>query len=252
MLHSDVGHTQAAKRQILEIFSQRDEVFATPKPSSLIEHVLRIATDPGDIILDSFAGSGTTGHAVLELNKADGGNRKFILVEMEQDIARGVTAERLRRVINGYDKGGDPEKPVEGLGGGFRYCTLGTPLFDEYGNIGGDVAFPDLAAHIFFSATGVPLPAKVDGSSPYIGRHHNQALFLLYKAEAQGFASNQMGNVLTPDILDDILAHELPNNEDASLEVSRLVFGEGCTVSDERLKAHGVEFRQIPYQIAAG
>ena len=90
----------------------------------------------------------------------DGGNRRFILVEMEEGIASTVTAERLRRVIGGYDKGGDPSKPGEGLGGGFRFCRLGVPLFDEYGDIAEAVTFPDLAAHIFFSETGVPIPAR--------------------------------------------------------------------------------------------
>ncbi len=100
----DVGSTRNAKTEILRIFSDIDqrEIFVTPKPSSLVERVLAIATGKDSIILDSFAGSGTTAHAVLAANKRDGGNRQFILVEME-DYADRLTAERLRRVIKGYD-----------------------------------------------------------------------------------------------------------------------------------------------------
>ena len=100
---SEVGHTQEAKRQILELFSEAgSEIFGTPKPSRLIDRVVELGAPPNGIILDSFAGSGTTAHAVLEANRRDGGNRKFILVEME-DYADRLTAERVRRVINGYD-----------------------------------------------------------------------------------------------------------------------------------------------------
>ena len=155
----DVGTNAAGKKQLESIIGKGR--FETPKPTTLIEHVAFVCNvGPDDIILDSFAGSGTTGHAVLDLNARDGGDRRFILVEMDEAIARDVTAERLRRVSNGYNKGGDPSKPVEGLGGGFRYCTLGTPLFDEFGNIAEAVTFPDLAAHVCFSETGVPIPRR--------------------------------------------------------------------------------------------
>lgn len=241
MLHGDVGHTQAAKRQILEIFHGDAEVFATPKPSSLIKHLISIGTSQDDLILDSFAGSGTTGHAVLDLNKQDGGNRRFILVEMEDAIARDVTAERLRRVIDGYDKGGDPAKPVEGLGGGFKFCTLGTPLFDEFGDVDADVAFPDLAAHVFFSETGVPIPARAN--SDFLGTHRDRAVYLLYDPANMGIARDAAANVLTPDRL---AALPMPPDD---FEGSRVVYAEGCTVSRETLAAANVVFKQIPYQI---
>ena len=97
--------------------------FNNPKPHTLIDRILRIATGPNDIILDSFAGSGTTAHAVLALNKEDGGNRKFILVECE-DYADSITAERVRRVIRGVPTAKD-KALQEGLGGSFTYCELG-------------------------------------------------------------------------------------------------------------------------------
>ncbi|HEY5721457.1 MAG TPA: site-specific DNA-methyltransferase [Allosphingosinicella sp.] len=101
---SEVGHTQEAKRELLQIFSDRDDVFISPKPSRLIKRVIEIALDPDaqSTILDSFAGSGTTAQAVLAANASDGGSRRFILVEGE-DYADTLTAERVRRVINGYD-----------------------------------------------------------------------------------------------------------------------------------------------------
>lgn len=101
--YEDVGHTQDAKKELLEVmdFASSEEVFVTPKPVDLISRILRIATKPDSLVLDSFAGSGTTGHSVLSLNAKDGGNRKFILVECE-DYADSLTAERVRRVINGY------------------------------------------------------------------------------------------------------------------------------------------------------
>jgi len=113
-----------------------------------------MVTNPGDLILDSFAGSGTTGHAVMQLNKEDGGNRRFIMVEMDPNICRNVTAERVKRVSEGYTNGGG--KPVEGLGSGFRFATLGDALFDERGNIRNTVRFGDLARHVYFVESGRP------------------------------------------------------------------------------------------------
>jgi site-specific DNA-methyltransferase (adenine-specific)/adenine-specific DNA-methyltransferase len=241
MLHGDVGHNQTAKRQILEIFHGDAEVFSTPKPTTLIAHLLKIATGPDDLILDSFAGSGTTGHAILDLNKQDGGNRRFILVEMEEEIARKVTAERLRRVIAGYDKGGDANKPIAGLGGGFRFCRLGVPLFDEFGDIATEVTFPDLAAHIFFSETGIPIPHGAQ--SEFLGTHQGRAVYLLFHEGNREVPQEAAGNVLTPDRLD-----RLPDPPEG-FEGLRVIYAEGCTVSADRLKAAGVAFKQIPYQV---
>ncbi|SDY84895.1 site-specific DNA-methyltransferase [Citreimonas salinaria] len=231
--------TADGTREMRDIF---DEVpFAFPKPSQLVRRLISQVAAPDDIILDSFAGSGTTGHAVLDLNKQDGGNRRFILVELEDAIARDVTAERLRRVIDGYDKGGDLEKPVEGLGGGFRFCRLGVPLFDEFGDIADAIAFPDLAAHIFFAETGVPIPHRAQ--SEFLGTHQVRAVYLLFNEINREVPQEAAGNVLTPDRLDG-----LPPPPD-DFEGVRVVYAEGCTVSADRLKAAGVVFKQIPYQV---
>lgn len=241
--YSEVGHTQEAKQELVRMldFESSDDVFITPKPSRLINQILRIATGPNDLILDSFAGSGTTGHAVLDLNKQDGGNRRFILVEMDEGIAKDVTAERLKRVINGYDKGGDPDRPLEGLGGGFRFCRLGVPLFDEFGDVAADVTFPDLAAHIFFSETGVPIPHRAQ--SEFLGVFRDRAVYLLFDAAHTETPREAAGNVLTPDRLDG-----LPPAPEG-FEGMRVIYAEGCTVSADRLKRAGAVFKQIPYQI---
>ena len=120
-LHEDVGHTQSATQGLNKI----GVAFPNPKPHTLLKRVLQIGTQSNDIILDSFAGSGTTAHAVLALNKEDEGNRKFILVECEE-YADTITAERVRRIINGVENAKD-ETLKEGLGGSFTYCTLGEP-----------------------------------------------------------------------------------------------------------------------------
>ena len=231
--------TRHGTQAIDEIFGNR--VFDFPKPFQLVQKLIEQVAESNDLILDSFAGSGTTGHAVLNLNKQDGGNRRFILVEMDEGISRDVTAERLRRVIKGYDKGGDPAKPVEGLGGGFRFCRLGMPLFDEFGDIAGEVTFPDLAAHIFFAETGVPIPAKA--TSELLGIYQGRAVYLLFDAGHLEAPREAAGNVLTPDRLD-----RLPEPP-AGFEGVRVIYAEGCTVSADRLKSAGVVFKQIPYQV---
>jgi adenine-specific DNA-methyltransferase len=127
--YEEVGHTQEAKKDLLDIlqFSSSAEVFSTPKPVRLIERILRIATKPDDIVLDFFAGSGTTAHAVMKLNAEDGGKRRFILVssteategEPDKNLCRDVCAERVRRIIQGYTN--KKSEAVDGLCGGFAY-----------------------------------------------------------------------------------------------------------------------------------
>lgn len=238
----DTPINSSATKLLRDIFGA--QVFDYPKGVDLVQKLIEQVCGPNDIVLDSFAGSGTTGHAVLDLNKRDGGSRRFILVEMIQNIAETVTAERLRRVIDGYDRGGDAEKPVPGLGGGFRYCRLGVPLFNEFGDIDGEVSFPDLAAHVFFAETGAPIPAKAQVGNAYLGKHGEKAVYLLYAQGLEGTPREALGNVLTPDAL-----AALPPVPEG-FEGARVVYAEGSTVAPDRLKAEGVVFKQIPYQIA--
>ena len=121
----ETGHTDEAKKELLSIFEGRS-TFDTPKPARLVEQILQIATNKESIILDSFAGSGTTAHAIFNKNKQDGGCRKFIMIEM-MDYANTITAERVKRVIDGYGEG---KKTVPGTGGSFSYYELGAPIFN--------------------------------------------------------------------------------------------------------------------------
>ncbi len=139
------GDTSLAKKVIDSVLDKKG-LFEYPKPPKLIERILQIATNKDSIILDSFAGSGTTAHAVLDLNKKDGGNRKFILVEM-MDYADTITAERVKRVIDGYGEG---NKAVEGLGGDFSYYELGMPLFDEDKNLNEDVPEKEIRKYVYY------------------------------------------------------------------------------------------------------
>lgn len=218
--------------------------FDFPKDELVIKDLINMSTDKDSIVLDSFAGSGTTGHSVLALNALDKGTRRFILIEMESDIAQEITAKRLTSVIGGYDrilkKG---TQPVEGIGGGFRFCHLGVPLFNEFGDIDTAVSFPDLAAHIFFAETGAPIPSKAKVNSPYLGKHGNKAVYLLFATGQEGAPREALGNVLTPHAL-----KALPAPPDG-FEGDRVVYAEGTTVSPDRLKAEGVVFKQVPYQI---
>jgi hypothetical protein len=189
--------------------------------------------------LDSFAGSGTTGHAVVKLNVADGQKRRFILVEMKESIARGITAERIKRVCQGYKNAAGDN--VGGLGSGFRYCNLGEELFDDAGNICGTVTFPDLAAHVFFTETGVPIPKRATGKTPLLGEYNGKALYLLFNG-VLGDKSTSGGNVLTNEIM-----RGLP--EPTTKDAFRVIYGEGCRLGAARLKREGIVFRQIPYEI---
>ncbi|MFI3187763.1 MAG: site-specific DNA-methyltransferase, partial [Methylococcaceae bacterium] len=143
-----------ATKDLRDVFGE--QIFDYPKPVDLIKQLLAQSTDKDSIILDSFSGSGTTAHAVLDLNKEDGGNRKFILVEME-DYADSITAERVRRVIKGVPNAKD-EKLKAGLGGSFTFCELGKEISIE--KIITGESLPDygaLAKYVFYTATGKSL-----------------------------------------------------------------------------------------------
>ncbi len=225
------GDNQEARRELRATIADEQFDFQTPKPSRLVRRILEIASDKDSIVLDSFAGSGTTGHAVLDLNKADGGNRRFLLVEMEDAISRNVTAQRLDRVIAGYN-----DKPP--LGGGFRYCRLGPSILDETGNIRESVSFQALASHVYFAETGEPIPKRKNGPSALLGVHNGKAVYLLFNG-ILGDRSPRGGNVLTNAILSALPPHDGP----------RIIYGEGSRLSPARLKREGIAFKQIPYGI---
>ena len=236
--YSEVGHTQSATQGLNRIGVN----FANSKPPTLIDRILRIATGPDDIILDSFAGSGTTGHAVLALNKEDGGNRKFILVECEE-YADSTTAERVRRVINGVP-GARDKSLQEGLGGSFTYCTLGRPI-DVEGMLTGEnlPEYSELAAYLLHVSAGISagatdLQPQADGLF-YSGDTTNY--HLLYSPSVERLESN--GEMLYEDRALRIGAAARKSGKKA------VVFGPGKYIGQRELTAMGVTFCQLPYEM---
>ncbi len=234
----DKIYTQDGTADLRSIFEDK-VVLQFPKPVRLIEQFIYLLTrnDPTAIVLDSFAGSGTTGQAVLSLNKQDNGSRRFVLVELDSKIAAEITATRVRRVAHGYTKA-DGEK-VDGLGGGFRYCELGEPLFDETGKIRDTVRFADLARHVYFTATGEPLPRERVSKSPLLGVNSNGvAVYLLYNGILKD-KTPAGGNVLTSVTLDLLPPHS----------GTKIIYASACRLSEARRARELIEFRQTPYAI---
>jgi adenine-specific DNA-methyltransferase len=232
--NQECGHNQEAKKEINEIMGH-DLPFHTPKPTRLIQRILQIATDQDSLVLDSFAGSGSTGHAVLKQNGEDGGSRRFILVEIDDGIARTVTAERVRRVASGYTNAKGQE--VAGLGGGFDFCRLSAdPLFAADGQIRPDVTFAQLAEFVWFVETGTGYPGQAD--SPLLGKHEGRAIYLLYNG-ILGDRSVGGGNVLTGPVFDMLPKFAGPK-----------VIYAAANRMGARATREGISFRQTPYALA--
>lgn len=235
--NDEAGHNQEAKKEAIEILGS-NQAFDTPKPVRLIKRILQIACSSDSLILDSFAGSGTTAHAVLALNKEDGGNRKFILVEQE-DYADTITAQRVRRVMKGVKTAKD-ENLKQGLGGSFTYVTLG----EEY-NIGKILSgkslpkYEDMAAYVFQTATGETLDRKqIDKKKRYIGSSKFYDVYLFYEPDVKKLKSAECA--LSLDFVE-----SLPKNP----KKKRLVFGAVRYVNQETLTKQEVEFSQLPYEV---
>lgn len=231
--HDEVGHTDESRKEVQAIFGTQT-AFDTPKPTRLIQRILQIATDKDSLILDSFAGSGTTGHAVLKQNAEDGGNRRFILVEMDDAIARNVTAERVRRVAQGYTNA--KGEPVPGLGGGFQFCRLSAePLFDADGQIRRDVSFAQLAEFVWFAETGSGFTGTA--ASPLLGVHDGRAIYLLYNGILKD-RSIAGGNVLTGPVYNLLPPFAGP----------KVIYAAANRVGS-RAAREGITFKQTPYAL---
>ena len=225
---SETGHTDEAKKDLLSIFGGK-VTFDTPKPARLIERVLTIAASPDSIVLDSFAGSGTTAHAVLNMNKADGGNRRFILVEM-MDYADSITAERVKRVIDGYGEG---KKAVEGTGGSFSYYELGPVLLLPDGNLNEEVGAQKIREYVYYMETKEPLPTEQPKDKPYfMGLCHNTAYYFYYERE----------RVTTLD-------HTFLATIQTKAE-GYTIYADLCAIPQETLRKHNITFKKIPRDIA--
>ena len=216
-----------------------------PKNVELVKRVIRYATTDDDnaIILDSFAGSGTTAHAVLALNKEDGGNRKFILIECE-DYADTITAERVRRVINGVPNASD-QSLREGLGGSFTYGTLGEPIEIE-GMLTGEAlpSYESLAAHLLYTTSGVSVGAGALEPKNRDGLFHSDGkidYYLLYKPDLEYLGSNE--GMLNLERAERICA---ANHQNGSRAV---VYGPGKYIGQRELTRMGITFCQLPHAL---
>ena len=225
--NTEVGHTQEATQEITAIFGTKT-VFDYPKPTRLIERIIQVATKSDSIILDSFAGSGTTAHAVLNMNKADGGHRKFILVEM-MDYAENVTAERVKRVIAGY---GEEKNAVEGTGGDFTFYDLGPVLLLPDGNLNEDVGAEKIREYVYFVETKSVLePDKAD-EPYYMGVYLDCAYYFYYERDRL--------TVLNRDFLREV----------KTAAGRYTIYADQCTLSSRELERWHITFKKIPRDIS--
>jgi adenine-specific DNA-methyltransferase len=236
---ADVDTATGATQELMEIFDG-EKVFNTPKPTALIKRITHLATTENDIILDSFAGSGTTAHAVLELNKEDGGNRKFILVEQE-NYANTITAERVRRVIKGVPTA-KTDVLKQGTGGTFSYFQLGNAIEMESILTGKSLpSYTELARYIFYTATGNEfVEGKVNTQTNFIGETDLYQLYMFYQPNIDWLKQN----ALTLDVV-----RAMPKFTHNTNQKKRVVFAPAKYVDDETCRLHGIEFQQLPYEI---
>ena len=223
--YEEVGHTQDAKKDLKAIFDG-EMPFDTPKPYRLIERILQIASDSDSIILDSFAGSGTTAHAVLNMNKADGGHRKFILVEM-MDYADSITAKRVKRVIRGYGEG---KNAVEGTGGNFSFYDLGEPLLHG-GVLNENVGVEKIREYVYFTDTKASLPESHPDEPYFMGVHIGSAYYFYYEKQAV--------TTLNREFL-----HTVKTKAD-----SYVIYADLCTLNETELEKYHITFKKIPRDI---
>ena len=233
----EAGSTRHSKQELREVFESGpgEDAFVTPKPTRLIRRILQVATDPDSIVLDSFAGSGTTAHAILARNREDGGDRRFILVECE-DYADSLTAERVRRVIDGVPTSKD-EALKAGLGGTFSYFELGRPMRQESLLDGSHLpSWEKLASYIFFTATGQEFdPAETDRETGFVGHTESHDVFLIYKPDIEKLKSLALSLPV---------ARALPAGSRR-----KLVFAPTKYLDPDFLHQYRIDFQQLPFQI---
>ena len=221
LYNSDIGSTQLAKEQLKKVMTSN--VFETPKPFSLIEIFIKLTCTKDSIILDSFSGSGTTAHAVLNLNKQDGGNRKFILVELE-DYAETITAERVKRVIKGY---GD----TKGTGGSFDYYTVGESLFDDNQNLNEIIPTEKIREYIWYSETRSIYKTQ-ETNTPFLGVYNDTGYYFIYDKK----------QLTTLDY--DSLAENIHQKSERYV-----IYADNCLLPESFLRSKNIEFKKIPRNI---
>ena len=222
----EVGHTDEAKKEIKNVLGDIT-AFDTPKPVRLIQRIIQIATKEDSIILDSFAGSGTTAHAVLNMNKADGGHRQFILVEM-MDYAETITAERVKRVIDGYGEG---KNAVDGTGGDFTFYDLGPTLLLPDDNLNEDVSTERIREYVWYMETKSPYAPPEQDNPYYLGAARDTGYYFYYEKDAVTTLNHQFLATIT---------------EKAE---HYLIYADLCAIPEEELKKYNIIFKKIPRDI---
>ena len=226
-LWNDIDGNKKATRDVRDIFNDDSIKFDFPKPIALIERILRLDSSSNMIVLDSFAGSGTTAHAVLNMNKTDGGHRKFILVEM-MDYADSITAERVKRVIRGYGEG---KNAVEGKGGNFSFYDLGEPLL--VGDCLNEAVVPEkIREYIWFMETKQPYAPPSGGNPYYLGKHNSTGYYFYYEPQRV-------------TVLDYAFLSTITEKADETV-----IYADRCSISEDKLAKMGVTFKKIPRDIS--
>jgi len=230
----DWGDNQDSDKEIIELFGSKK--FDFPKPVKLIKNLIASVQDDECIILDSFAGSGTTGHAVLELNKEDGGNRKFILLQMpeatkaepKKNICKEITRERVKLAIEKF-----------GYKSGFKYYRLGIPLDAETMLAGQLPTYNQFAKYVYYLCTGENLEAedKINEADFYVGEYGKQAIYLVYKQDYE---------TLTRLALNLTLAEKIKTQQPGK---KRIVYAPSCFLDEEYLTDNQIEYVGIPYNL---
>jgi len=224
----DVGSNRSSKNEMRALFPA-EASFGTPKPEALLQRVIHIATNEGDLVLDSFLGSGTTAAVAHKMG------RRWIGIEMGEH-ARTHCQPRLVKVIDG-EQGGISESVGWHGGGGFRFYQLGPRVFDDQGRINPEIKFEHLAAHIWFAETGSARSTRAM-KSPLLGVHNGTAYYLLYNG-ILGDKSLAGGNMLTMKVLAGLPKHDGP----------KVIYGEGTNMTAERLRSLGITFKKTPNDI---
>lgn len=225
-MYEETGHTDEAKKELISLFGGRSP-FDTPKPTRLLDFVLKVAGTSETLMLDSFAGSGTTAHAVLNANKAGNGNRHFILIEM-MDYADSITAERVKRVIRGYGEG---KNAVEGTGGNFSFYDLGKPLL--VGDCLNEAVAPEkIREYIWFMETKQPYAPPSGGNPYYLGKHNSTGYYFYYEPQRV-------------TVLDYAFLSTITEKADGTV-----IYADRCSISEDKLAKMGVTFKKIPRDIS--
>jgi adenine-specific DNA-methyltransferase len=238
--YDECGHNDESRKESKALFP--DDPFSTPKPERLIQRILHIATQPGDLFLDSFLGSGTTAAVAHKMG------RRYIGVEMGEQ-AKTHCAVRLKKVIDG-EQGGISKAVGWNGGGGFRFFTLGDAVFDSERRIKQDISFENLAAHIYFTETKKPMPKRKNNST-FLGIHEGTAYALLYNGILDDKSADG-GNVLTHKTLNHIMndIDAAAKRNKADLDYNQLViYGEAARLTYVNLEFNNIIFKQTPYDI---